>query len=77
MAELAALPTLPQHAAHIWRFFQELHSTRSSALGPARLTRAEIRQWQIDEGQHLEPWERQAIMDIDAAWLAAQSEKEA
>jgi hypothetical protein len=38
-------------------------------MGPSRLSRQEIRQWEEDEGHALERWERRAIMAIDAAWV--------
>ncbi len=69
---MANLPKLPAAAAHLWTCFEELHATRASnGMGPSRLTRAEIRQWEQDELQHLAHWERKAIMAVDAAWLSA------
>lgn len=40
-------------------------------MGPCRLTRLEIRAWQEDEAISLEPWERRALMALDAAWLTS------
>jgi hypothetical protein len=71
ISELAALPQLPHHGAHLWTWFTEISATRSSSgMGPNRLTRAEIHAWEADEHQRLELWERRAIMKLDAAWLA-------
>lgn len=43
-------------------------------MGPARLTRHEIRLWQEDEGVEIARWERRAIMAIDTSWLRAQAQ---
>jgi len=40
-------------------------------MAVARLTRQEIRQWEADEGQMLERWERRVVMAIDAAFVAS------
>lgn len=78
-AYLAALPKLPRTTAHLWEWFVDpvtgLHHTRqSNGMGPSRLTRAEIRQWQRDERIPLEMWERRALLAIDAAWAKAAAE---
>jgi hypothetical protein len=44
-------------------------------MGPSALTRSEIRLWEEDERQHLEPWERRTILRIDAAWLRSVTPK--
>jgi hypothetical protein len=70
--ELDNLPELPPLAAHIWAAFMDLCRTRqSSGIGPASLSRFEIRLFEQDEGMVLEPWERRAIFALDAAWLAS------
>jgi hypothetical protein len=72
LSELANLPTLPPLGAHLWQWFAELTATRTaSGLGPNRLTRAEIRAWETDEGQCLDLWERRAILRIDQAWISS------
>ena len=72
IAELANIPRLPAGAVHLWKCFQDLHSTRTSnGMSASRLTRAEIRQWESDEHQSLELWERRAVMGVDAEWLSA------
>ena len=69
-AELANQPALPRHAAYLWRYFLELDATRtSSGFGPNPITRLEIRLWQEDEGVHLDPWERLALLKVDALYL--------
>lgn len=70
IAELEAAPPLPPLAAHIWLTFLDLHATRpSTGMGVSRLSRLDVQAWERDEGQALEPWERRALMAIDAAWL--------
>ncbi len=72
MAELAALPELPPLGEHLWRWFAELSALRTSTgMGPSRITRAEIRAWEADEGHALELWERRALIAIDAAWFSS------
>jgi hypothetical protein len=43
-------------------------------MGPCRLTRAEIRQWEADEAIALARWERRALLEIDAAWVRVMSD---
>jgi hypothetical protein len=72
LTELANLPKLPPLGAHLWQWFSELTATRTaSGLGPNRITRAEIRAWERDEGQSLDLWERRAILRIDQAWISS------
>ena len=74
-AELESLPELTPHGAHLWAYFVDLHGTRqSSGMGPARLTRAEIRQWEADEARTLSRWERKTIMAIDELWVRIRNE---
>lgn len=75
IAELEGLPKLPRHGAHLWRWWQDIGATRQSGgMGVSRLSRREIHEWEADEGQRLERWERRVILDIDAAWVASVSE---
>ena len=72
--ELDNVPPLPPLAAHLWAAFLDLHRTRgSSGMGPGPITRLDIRLWEGDEGQFLEPWERRVILAVDQAWLASQA----
>ena len=72
LAELAAIPPLPPLGAHLWSYFAELSSTRGhGGFGPLRLTRAEIAQWEREEGVRLAYWERRVILRMDAAWIAS------
>lgn len=43
-------------------------------MGVSRLTRREIHEWEADEGQRLERWERRVILEIDAKWVASVTE---
>ena len=71
-AELASIPKLHPLAAHVWTWFSDLNLTRGSGgMGIARITRLEIRAWEEDEGHRLQPWERKAILSIDAAYVAS------
>lgn len=44
-------------------------------MGVCRLPRTEIQAWERDEGVRLEPWERRAILALDAAFVAAMTPK--
>jgi hypothetical protein len=46
-------------------------------MGPARITRHDIHAWEADEATRLEPWERRAILDLEAALAASLNEREA
>lgn len=63
---------MPLLASHVWNHFVEIAATRqSNGMAISRLTRAEIRQWEQDEFVSLDPWERNAIMRLDAAFVAS------
>lgn len=70
VALLEAVKFPPHHAAHVWRWFNDLHQTRpASGFGPCRIPRTEIRAWERDERIRLADWERQAILRLDALWV--------
>jgi len=72
IAELDAQPPLPPLAAHVWDWFGDLRRTvQSSGMGPARITRHDIRAWEQDEAISLDPWERRAILNLDDALIAS------
>lgn len=73
LAELDAVPELPALAAHVWGYFVDLRRTASGGggMGPTYITRQDIRLWEQDEAVRLAPWERRAILDLDAAMRAA------
>lgn len=63
-------PPLSPHIAHVWAWYCDLCQTRQSyGMGPSRLSRLEIQAWERDERVRLEPWERRAIMALDAEHL--------
>jgi len=69
LANAAALPPL---AAYLWHWWIELAATRtSSGLGPNPITRHDLHAWEADTHHRLRAWERQAILRIDALWLAS------
>lgn len=68
-AELVGAPKLPPMAAHIWGWWVDLCATRGSGgFGMNPLSRVEIQAWERDEGNLLEPWERRAILKLDATY---------
>lgn len=76
--ELDNLPELPMLASHLWIWWRDLHETRSSnGMGASRLTRLEIQAWERDGFRNLLPWERQSILEVDAAWVRSVTDPEA
>lgn len=76
IAELEAVQEPPHHAAHVWRWFRDLHQTRpTNGMGPCRIPRLEIRAWEQDERIRLADWERQAILRLDALWVRVTGEQ--
>lgn len=75
---LESPPPLSNHVAHLWSAYMDpvigLAHTRTVGMGPNRLTRAEIRQYEIDEGITFARWERRAIMALDAEHLRIMNE---
>lgn len=43
---------------------------QAGGFSVARLTRQDLRLWEEDEGISLDPWERNALIQIDAAFVA-------
>jgi hypothetical protein len=70
ICELEHQPQLPPLAAHLWLAFIDLsRSRRTGMAGPEPISRADIRLWEEDECTTLQPWERRALLALDAAWL--------
>ncbi len=70
IAELEAIPELPEHAAHLWQWFKDLRSTlQGNGMAPPRITRHDIHAWERDELTTLQLWERRAILRLDATFL--------
>lgn len=69
-------PPLSPYVVHVWRWFCDLAQTRPiNGMALARIPRTEIAQWERDEGVRLEPWERRAILALDAAYVATMTPK--
>lgn len=68
-------PALPGEAAYLWAWFHELAQGRpAGGFGPARLGWADILAWCRLMDVRPEPWEIQALMRLDTAWLVAMTE---
>ena len=68
-AELASVPSLPPLFAHLWAGWVDLCATRpTGGFGLSPLSRLEIQAWEADEGHALEPWERRAVLQLDATY---------
>ena len=77
-ARLLNPPTLSPHVAHLWKWFadpvQGIACTRpNNGMAISRIPRSEIAQWERDEGITLQTWERRALLQLDAAYVAAMS----
>ena len=71
-AELAAVPELTEHAVYLWRWFIDLRSTlQGNGMAAPRISRHDIHAWEQDNFTTLAPWERAAILQLDATFLAA------
>jgi hypothetical protein len=67
-------PPLPEGCEDLWHIFNQLHSCRGYGLGgPLRITYADIDAFQRVSGIRLQPWERDAIMRADTAFLKRQT----
>lgn len=67
-------PPLPPEARHLWQTFLELHRTRpSNGFGAGAIPYAEIDAWTRLKRTPLDPWETDAIVALDEAWLEAQA----
>lgn len=63
-------PELPAEIAHVWDWFDELHSARTSnGFGPNALTYSEIEAWNRLTAREVRPFEVEAIKRIDDVYL--------
>lgn len=70
-------PELPQIAAHVLAWFNELQAWRgSSGLGPARITQA-LDAWARWTGARPTPLEVEWLLELDEIWLKHQSDESA
>lgn len=69
-------PTLPELAAHVWKWFLELHTCRgNNGFGPCNISFSDIASWMAVTGNKLVEWELSAIQQIDAAYIKQVSKK--
>lgn len=64
----------PLEVAYLWGWFCELHAGRGGGLGPAPITWEAIASWATLTDRTPQPWEVDAIRQLDAAWLTAAAE---
>lgn len=66
----------PPEAEHIWRYWIELNKARqSNGFGINTISWLELDAWSRMTNTDLEPWEINAIFDIDAEYLQLVSEQ--
>lgn len=71
IAQLAALPPLPEGVDYLWDYFKDLDAVRqSTGFGPARWTRRGIVDELATVAISLRPWEVKALSALDALWIA-------
>lgn len=67
--ELNHGPALPPEVSHVWEWWVALGRTRgSSGFGLLPITRHDIHAYERDEALTIQPWERDAILRLDAAY---------
>lgn len=67
---------IPEHAAHVWGYFIELHKERQgNGFNEGRITATVILDWCSLYGVELDLWEIKAIGRIDSEWLRMQAER--
>lgn len=70
-------PRCPGGCEALWDAFRELHACRGSAgFGPMRITYTDLDAYQRVSGVKLQPWEREAIRQADAAYLEQLAERQ-
>lgn len=67
-------PPLPPEVRHLWQTFLELHRTRPSGFGASAIPYAEIDAWSRLKRLPLDPWEVDAVVELDAAWMDSQAD---
>jgi len=72
--QLEDAPPLPEHGAHVWGWFVQLHNgLGSNGMEQSKITAHDVKDWMWFNGiASLELWERQAIADLDNCWFASQ-----
>jgi hypothetical protein len=76
--EITKPPPLPPAGAHLWDTFMELMRRRqvSSGMGtaPQPITHQDIAAWSHLKAWPLAPWEVDAVLALDDAFLASQAD---
>jgi hypothetical protein len=68
-------PVLPPEAVHVWNAFVQLSSARTSnGFGPDPVTFTEVAAYVDLTGDVLDPWEIEAIREMDHAFLVSAAE---
>ena len=65
----------PHEVEYIWQWFYELDATRQNGMGAGPITHVEITAWANGMGIDLLPFERQALRQIDRAFLIYSNSK--
>jgi hypothetical protein len=66
---------LPREAQHLWGAFMELSRTRTVSMALSAITYAEIAAWCGLKQEDLDPWEVEAIRDVDEIFLRVSREE--
>ena len=70
-AELA-VPDKPPSVEYLWEYWRELHRCRNNfGWGHMHLTHLEIDAWKRNTKRKLDPWELEAILQVDNAYIAS------
>lgn len=70
--ELKAVPVLPDLVAYLWSYYLKLHSRRVNyGWGHVPLSYLEVEAWARLNKLVLDPWELDAILEIDDAYIAS------
>ena len=69
-APLEAEKEIPESLEYIWMWWCEVQTARqSSGFGPLPISFSEIYAWSVLTQRLLQPWEVQAMRDIDQVYL--------
>lgn len=68
---------IPESLEYIWNWWCEVQTARqSSGFGPLPLSFTEMYAWSVLTQRQLQPWEVEAIRDIDHAFLTESMKEE-
>ena len=74
--EVAPAPVLPAALSYLWNHFAMLHRTRgSNGFGPNPISWSEMKAYVEMTGSRLEPWEVEAIRQLDEEFLTSMVEE--